>query len=106
MRKTAEVIIPADEKNRDAGRRYIITEMPAMQVEKFGLRALMALGSSNLAVPQDLADAGIIGVALIGYQAFMNADFKIVEPLMDEMLTKCVQVSPSENVVMPFNESL
>lgn len=106
MRKTRTVVIPPateGKETRDAGKVFILTEMPAMQAEKWGLRALMALGSSGITVPQELADAGIIGVALLGYQVFMGAKFDEVEPLMDEMM-QCVQYRAGENVLMPFSQ--
>lgn len=87
------VTISGKEGNRDNGSRFLIVEMPAYQLEKWGVRALMALGTSGITVPQELADAGILGIALLGYQVFMGAKFETVEPLMDEMLA-CVKFHP------------
>lgn len=105
MRKTRTVVIPqpAEGKvNRDAGKTFLLTEMAAIPTEKWGIRAMMALGTSGIVVPQELADAGILGIALLGYQALMGAEFKAIEPLMDEMM-HCVQYLPSESVRMPFS---
>lgn len=93
------VTIAGKEDNRDNGKRFLVQEMPAAQLEKWGVRALMALATSGIAVPQEMADAGVLGIALLGYQVFMGAKFEAVEPLMDEMM-RCVKFQPegSEHV--------
>lgn len=105
-RKTRTVVIPPapeGRENRDAGKRYLLTEMGALQAEKWGVRAILALGTSGIVVPQEFADAGIFGVALVGYQAFMGSSFAALEPLMDEMMA-CVDYLPSDTVRMPFSQ--
>lgn len=99
MLKEKYVTVRGKEDNRDNGKRFLVQEMPAYPLEKWGVRALMALGTSGISVPQDLADAGVLGIALLGYQVFMGARFEAVEPLMDEMLA-CVKYHPegSESV--------
>lgn len=110
-RRTREVTIRQDpdaKENRDAGKTFLLTEAPALQAEEWGLRALMALGTSGIVVPQEVADAGLIGFALIGYQAFMGAKFEAIQPLWKEMLA-CVQYKPpSDNVtvLVPWNPIL
>jgi hypothetical protein len=56
---------------------------------------MMALGTSGISVPPEMADAGLIGVALVGYQAFMGAREEAVLPLWREMLPACVEYAPS-----------
>jgi hypothetical protein len=92
--------------NRDHGKRFLLVEMPAYDLEEFYMRALMALGTSGIAIPQDMVDAGAIGLALIGYQAFMGSDPSIVKPLKDEMMQKCVFSSPTDDVRMPWSPML
>jgi hypothetical protein len=117
MRRTKIVIIdrPADgeKENRDAGKSFLLTEVSAVLAEEWGLRAMMALGTSGIIVPQEIADAGLIGFALIGYQAFMGAREDAVLPLWREMLPACVQSKPpaGENsagatILIPWNEML
>jgi hypothetical protein len=108
MRRTANVTIqpsPNGRENRDAGKTFVITEAPALQAEEWGLRAIMALGTSGIVVPQEIADAGLVGVALIGYQAFMGAKFEEVRPLWQEMLS-CISFQPSPGISLPFNGTL
>lgn len=92
-RRTRTVIITAEPgvENRDAGKSFLLTEAPALVAEEWGLRALMALGTSGFIVPQEMADAGLIGAAIVGYQAFMGAKQSEVLPLWREMLPACVQ---------------
>jgi hypothetical protein len=88
MRKTLEVTISAE--GRDKGRVYLITEMPATQLEKWAARALLALASSGVYIPEDVAQAGIAGIARLGLQMLGGIKFPEAEPLMDEMMA-CVQ---------------
>jgi hypothetical protein len=113
-RRTKIIIIKAEEGKeiRDAGKSFLITETSAVQAEEWGLRAIMALGTSGFVVPQEMADAGLIGLALLGYSAFMGASEAAVLPLWREMLPTCVQYkAPLESasgadILMPWSPSL
>lgn len=114
MRRTRTVVITEKEgeQNRDKGKTFVVTEVSAVQAEEWALRALMTLGTSGFIVPQEMADAGLIGVALIGYQAFMGARQEEVLPLWREMLPACVKYkAPAEaasgaDILMPWSASL
>lgn len=111
MRRSIDVPImslPGDRlENRDAGKVFVVTEVSAGQAEEWGLRALMALGTSGIIVPKELVDAGAIGLALVGYQALMGAREDAVLPLWREMIPACVTMRTADgNGVMPFNEQL
>jgi hypothetical protein len=107
MRRTVTVTIQGEpEKNRDAGKTFIVTEVSATQAEEWGLRAIMALGTSGVVVPQELADMGLIGAAIVGYQAFMGAKPSEVLPLWREMLPATVQYQPSPGIKLPYDPSL
>jgi hypothetical protein len=109
MRRSTFYIVPTPgpgtPENRDAGKKYLITEVSASQAEEWGLRALMALGTSGIVVPQEISDAGLVGAVLVGFQAFMGAREDAVLPLWREMLPACVQYQPSEGVVHPYREA-
>jgi len=79
--------------NRDAGKYYLLTEMPAAKAEKWAIRAFMALSRSGVEVPTGIASLGIVGVFMVGFQAFRYASFVEIEPLMDEMMT-CIKAMP------------
>lgn len=109
-RRTRVVTIekpPADAKeNRDAGKSFLVTEVDAIKAEEWGLRAMMALGTGGIVVPPELTGAGLLGIVLVGYQAFMGAREEAVLPLWREMLPACVAIQHSENVTEPFRPGL
>lgn len=111
-RRTKQVTIQGDpEKNRDAGKTYIITEVPAVQAEEWAVRAFMALGTSGIRIPDELMNAGLVGVALVGYQVFMGAAPEAVLPLWREMLPACVQLRGMNSndgalVAMPWSPTI
>jgi len=102
MRNTKTVIIQAE--GRDFGKSYILTELSAMKAEKWAARALLALLKSGLQVPDEIAQAGLGGVAALGMNAFANLSFESAEPLLDEMMT-CVQFVSSSGSVRPLSEA-
>lgn len=88
---------------RDAGKTYLIQEMPAYQGEKWAYRALLALSRGGIELPPGIFDAGFSGLAammpyflVIGLRSLHGAQWVELEPLMDEMMT-CVQWCPPGN---------
>lgn len=109
MRRTREVTIQPNKdgsENRDAGKKFLLTEVDAITAEEWGLRALMTLGTSGVVVPQELANLGLIGAVIVGYQAFMGAKQEELLPLWREMLPKTVKSNPSPGVLLPYDPSL
>jgi len=82
-RKTKSIVIESD--GRDKGKMFILCEMPPSQAEKWAFRALLALAKSGVEVPDDIANAGLAGIAALGIKAFSGLSFEDAEPLMDEM---------------------
>ena len=76
---------------RDADKVYRITEMPAVKAEKWALKALWAVASAGVDIPEDVTNAPLAKLAEFGLKALAKVPFHIVEPLLDEMLT-CVEV--------------
>ena len=91
--KKEVVIVPAWPGNRDAGRHYLISEMPAARAEKWAWRMFIALKGSGSEIPESVQRMGMVGVAFAGLNAFLRADvsFEKLEPLLDEMMT-CVKI--------------
>lgn len=87
MRKTATVII--DQENRDKGKQFLITEMPAEQAEAWATRALLAI--SNIDIPDDFKAMGMQGIAKLGLQAITSINYEVAQPLLDEMMD-CAQI--------------
>lgn len=90
--KTEVVTVP-EWGERDRGKYFLITEMPAAQAEKWGLRMVNVLKGTSAVIPQTAASLGMVGVAIIGLNAWLAADIDPakLEPLMDQMMT-CVSV--------------
>jgi hypothetical protein len=108
MRETKEYTVPAPAKGslgraRDAGKTYVLTEMPASRAEKWATRAFTALTTNGVKVPEGISELGMAGFALVGFQAFYGVSFAAIEPLMDEMFD-CIQFK-AEKVTRPLIES-
>lgn len=90
-RRTATVTITAE--GRDHGKVFVLTEMSASAAEKWATRMLLAIGQSGVEVPDDLAAAGLAGLAAISLRAFAGVPWHLAEPLLDEMF-RCVAFQP------------
>lgn len=88
-RKTAFVVIDAD--NRDKGKRYLLTEMPATRAEQWGRRLVAKMAREGIAVPSQVADLGM--AALPSYPLLTYLSWVDDEALVSELLT-CVQAWP------------
>ena len=103
-----ELVVSFDdvaEGNRDKGKKFLIVEMAAYDLEWFSIRALQALGTSGVPVSQEMVDAGAVGLLLLGYQAFMGSDEESIKRLKDEMMG-CVFLQSSAEVRVPWNPQL
>jgi hypothetical protein len=92
MRKTAVVIAPEWTK-RDAKKHFLLTEMPAVQSEKWAMRFFIALKGTSAYIPEELGSLGMNAIAIRGLNSFLGADvdFAKLEPLLDEMMS-CVKL--------------
>lgn len=84
-RKTHTIIIEAE--GRDVGKMFVLNEMSATQAEKWAARVLLAIAKSGVDVPDDIASAGLAGVAAFGIKAIGSMSFEDAEPLLDEMFS-------------------
>ncbi len=90
LEHTVPPIAEGDEPNRDAGKTFVLTEMPVLKAEKWAMRAFLAIARNGMEVPPEALKAGFAGLVpyltnLIGAIRWEDA-----EPLLDEMLT-CIQ---------------
>jgi len=99
MRKSVQVVIP-ESGGRDAGKLYVLQEMPASQSEKWAARVWLALArsGSNFQVSEEDARSGLAGVAVAimkaGVNLFSHMHWHDAEPLLDEMW-QCVKIMPT-----------
>lgn len=91
MRKIKDFVV--SDEGRDKGKCFVITEMPVAKSEKWAIKALLALGRSGVEVPDDIFQAGMAGLIIVGISKLLHLNFSDAEPLLDEML-ECVQRRP------------
>lgn len=126
MRKTKEIIIEA--KNRDNGKKFKVTEMPARQAEEWAIRVVCELMGSGAELPNQAMDAlklasgskpaedteerqmydavmasGMIALAKFGITALSKIPFERSKPLMDELLA-CVKFVGGPGVEIPLSD--
>lgn len=77
-------------EGRDAGKRFLITEMSAARSEDWAARALFAVMGAGVQIPDEVLSMGMAGVAAIGLKSITKVPFEQAKPLLDEMMT-CVQ---------------
>ncbi|PND34530.1 hypothetical protein C1I89_10110 [Achromobacter pulmonis] len=95
-RKQVTVTISAE--GRDKGKVFVLTELPAYEAEDWAGRALFALMNAGVEIPDNIAEAGLAGVAAMGMKAIAKLPFDSAKPLLDSMM-KCIQIQPSPSVV-------
>lgn len=103
MRKETVVVI--ETAGRDAGKHFKIREMSARRAESWATRALLALTRSGVEVPDDLAGAGMAGIAAVSLRALGGLSYTDLQPLMDEML-ECVTIIPDPSKPAAFDRKL
>lgn len=100
-----DLVVPI-KGGRDDGKIFTIKELPAYDLEWWYIRATMALGTSGITVPQEMVDAGAVGLAFLGYQAFAGAKPEAIKPLRDEMMERVWYTPSPEAAPMPWHPSL
>jgi len=91
-RKEVEIKI---EDGRDAGKVFKITELPAVQMEKWATRALLLLGKSGMGI-------GVFTKMKFEdiLESLSKADYNETEKLLDTMLECCSFEKDGVSVVM------
>ena len=91
MRRTKTVTIETpDVNNRDRGKTFLVTEMPAAQGEEWAFRALCAMAKSGVQLPDDYSNMSMAAIAGLGFTALSGMQFGDAKPLLDEMMD-CVK---------------
>lgn len=79
--------------NRDYGKVFVLTEMPASQAESWAMRAILALIGGGVDLPEGFERLGMAGMAEVGIKALASLKWEVAEPLLDEMWG-CVKIMP------------
>lgn len=93
MLKKKEVTIDdqSKETNRDFGKKFLLTEMPALKAERWARHAAAAVSRADLQIREELKHLGMLGFYLLGFQALAGGEIEKIDPLMDEMM-KQIQI--------------
>lgn len=75
---------------RDKGKHFLLTELPAKQGEDWAVRFFLSLARSGVEVPDDIMQAGMAGVAVVGFRMFSAMGFADARELLTEMFT-CIR---------------
>jgi hypothetical protein len=90
VRKTKVVVVPFD--GRDFHKQFIITEMPASQAERWGMRAILGmLTHTQVELPEGWEAAPMLLAASMGMKVLASVPFETSELLAQELMT-CIQV--------------
>lgn len=82
-----------EDKGRDHGKTFLLTEMSAAQAENWAMRVLFALMKSDVQLPENVTELGMAGLAQFGLRAISGLEWQVAEPLLAEMFT-CIKVIP------------
>ena len=93
MTRKVETLKITDE-NRDKGKTFILTEMPADAGERWANRAALALMNTGAAIPEEALGAGWAALAAVGVQALGMLRHESVQPMLDELWPACVRIVP------------
>jgi hypothetical protein len=91
MRKTLDWTV--EDANRDEGKVFRVTELPASEAEDWAIQAFFALLNAGVEVPDDVVNMGFAGIASIGLSALGKVPYEQAKPLFAKMMT-CVQIVP------------
>lgn len=83
-RKTCRVTIDAD--GRDKGKTFVLTELPALDIERWTVRLILALGKNGVSLPDVQAQSGFAGVAGILWALIAQIPVSEAEALLATML--------------------
>lgn len=90
--KTIDITI--SEENRDKGKSFRITEMPALQLDDWSMRALFMLARAGASIPEEMLSGGAASLATmqgLGLQAILFIPYEQAKPLLAELLA-CVRI--------------
>lgn len=83
-RKTTRLTIESE--GRDKGKTFIITELPALDIERWTVRLVLALGKHGVNLPGVQADSGFAGIAGVLWALVAQVSPDEAESLMATML--------------------
>jgi hypothetical protein len=83
-RKTTRLTI--DAAGRDKGKTFVVTELSALDIERWTVRLVLALGKNGVSLPNVQADSGFAGIAGVLWALVAQVSPAEAETLMATML--------------------
>jgi hypothetical protein len=93
-------VVTIDNKSRDNGLRFEVTEMPLVDADRWATRFCLALMRSGMRMTNsDLMNVksmgGILEIVKFGFTAFGYMEEDLAIELLDQLVDKCVKIIPS-----------
>lgn len=82
------------EKGRDAGKMFVVTEMPVTKADNWAMRAMFALANAGIDIGEVSPAMGMMGIGQVAIKALANIRADVGIPLLNELL-ECAQIIPS-----------
>lgn len=101
-RKEIEVVITDD--NRDKGKVFRITEMPATKAQEFADRVFFAAMNCGVKVPGDIGQIGMAELYAAGIVMAERIPYELAKPLLG-MLIDCVDLRTEAGTYRKLVES-
>lgn len=99
MPRKTETIVVSD-SNRDSGKKFLLTEMPADQAERWAVRLLLAAAANGAQIPDGALEAGAAALPALGLRVLAMVPEHAALPLLDEMMG-CVKYQPPNDKIAP-----
>ncbi len=79
---------------RDAGKQFLLTELPADAAEWWAIRVMRGAAAAGVELPPDWDKAAMAQIAALGFVALAALPENSLKPLLSEMFA-CVQFKPA-----------
>ena len=91
-RKTKTFVVK--DEGRDKGKHFLITEQSAAHIEDWTMRALLALGASNVDIPEGALNHGAAALVQMGLMKLVAVETERLRPLLKELM-ECAELVPN-----------
>jgi hypothetical protein len=98
MRKVQKFTI--QDEGRDKGKTFQITELPALEAERWAVHALLAMSRNGVDIPESALDSGFAALAAMGVNMLGKLKAEDADVLMAKMMD-CVMFASVGNGLQP-----
>lgn len=83
---------------RDAGKQFLIREMPATQSESWAIRVMLAIGHAGIEIPETFRQQGLAGLVAIlqgGFEGNAELESNLLTALKMTLFTNLMRIEPA-----------